>query len=528
MTKTNKMEMPYKHFAAKKTESSKAYFMIAELIDNSIGSWNDNGNKGELEIEITFDDTLNRITVVDTAYGMNEHELSESMTLNKEKAGDTLNMFGVGMKNAAFWFGEDLIVETNNGEGSWRTDISLSKIEDLTKTIEWTVTEFDREKRGTRVIIDNVHRILSKTDFEEMANVIRIKYGDYIREGVVISIVRYLKNGGTSIPTMERFDIKSQVIPKDKKEQFIDQIDNYFEGKVLKYFKDLKKKTIELVEKNKPLKFKKKINFLHEGKRKEIEVKVGIQDESNKSNPGGFKAYYGLVTMQGGRAINLPPISPLDFTNDYIRTNAKRLYGSVELGHIFKPDNNKQEFNFGQHKDDIYGLFREIGSEIEIVADIVQDIVGVSTKTKSGNIKSSAKKIENALSSKSSLDWKINTEGADFTIQVDDGNKAKIIIKEISIENQNDVNYFINAERDNKTDNTYIIRYNVNHPIWKPLTEESGNNIDTKIVTYPLVAIIGVSSLGMKGNIISDLLGEDYDETDILSIVNFISKVIIK
>ncbi len=528
MTKLNRMEMPYKHFAAKKSDTSKPYFMISELIDNSIGSWNDNGRNGDLKIDISFDDTLNRITVVDNAFGMNEHELSESMTLNKEKAGDSLNMFGVGMKNAAFWFGEDLIVETNNGEGSWRTDISLSKIKDLSKTIEWTVTKFDRENRGTKVIIDNVHRILTNTEFEEMANVIRIKYQDYMKKGVQISIVRYLNNGGSKHPRMNSFNIKTQVIPENKKEEFLKQIETYFEGKILKYFKDLKEKTIELVEGNKPLKFKNKIDFLHEGKRKKIEISVGIQDETNKLNPGGFKAYYGLVTMQGGRAINLPPISALDFTNDYIRTNAKRLYGNVELGHIFKPDNNKQEFNFGEHKDDVYGMFRTIGSEIEIVADIVQDIIGVSTKAKSGNIKSSAKKIENALSSKSSLDWKINTEGADFTIQVDNGKKAKIVIKEISIEDQNNINYFINAEKDGQVDNTYIIRYNVNHPIWKPLTEESGNNIDTKIVTYPLVAIIGVSSLGIKGNIISDLLGEDYDETDILSILNFISKVIIK
>ncbi len=528
MGKSNRMEMPYKHFAGKKNDTSKPYYMLSELIDNSISSWKDNNKEGVLSIAINIDDTTQQITVDDTAFGMSEDGLSESMKLNKEKAGNKLNMFGVGMKNSAFWFGKDLHVETNNGQGAWQTDISLSKVMDLNKTIEWVVRESNREKRGTKVTISHVYkdRTLSKDDFEVLLNVLQIKYQNYIEEGVKINISWFKNDGSAKHKKLNKLKIKAQIIPDNKIQEFINGIDKYFEKSILKYAKDLKERTIKLVKNKKRLIYNYEIPFVMDGQRKTFKIKVGIQDESNKGNPEGFKAYYGLTTLQDNRAINMPPLSAIDFTNDYTRRNAKRIFGIAELGHIFKPDNNKQEFNFGTHKDRFYGLIKDIGSEIELVADIVQDLVGTATKSKSGNQKQSISKIENALITKSGLDWSVNTNGTNFNLSIGKGEEVKIIIKEKSIENKNDQNYFINAEEIGEKE--YQITYNVNHPIWKPLSDGSGTNIDTKIVTYPLVAIIGISSLGIKDRIISEILGNDFDENDVLSIINYISQVVIK
>lgn len=530
MSNIQKMEMPYKHLVAKKNDASKPYFMIAELIDNSISSWKDNNKKEKLEIFIIIDEQEKEIIVDDNAWGMDEAGLEDSMRLNKEKAGNSLNMFGVGMKNAAFWFGSDIYVETCNGNGSWKTEISTSKIEDLNQTIQWQVVPITRKNRGTRVKISNVYddKRMSDLVFEQMVQVLQMKYQNYLSEGVDITIDIYKNNGSSKHRVLSKIKIKAQTIPESKKDDFINALKDSFHGKVINNLKDLETKTISLVRAGKPLKFKYKVPFLHEGKRKNIEFELGIQDESNKKN-GGFKNYYGLMTLQDNRAINIPPISALDFTNNYTRTNAKRIFGKAELGNIFKPDNNKQEFNFGVYKDDLEGLIKQIGSELELVADAVQNIVGVASKSKAGNSTQSLSKIQNALTSKSEIPWEVLGNGSSFNIKLSEGEPIKIIIEEISITDKNSKDYFISAEQmDDSNDREYKIKFNINHPIWKPLSDSTSNNIDTKIVTYPLVAIIGVSSLGIKSKVISDVLGNDYDPEDIISIVNAISKVIIK
>lgn len=528
-----RMEMPYKHLIAKKNNNSKPHFMLAELVDNSISSWKTNGSKGDLNIEIIIDEVENVIIVEDDAFGMSREKLSESIKLNKESEGNNLNMFGVGMKNAAFWFAEDLTIKTNDGNESSETLVHTSKVEDKNSTIEWDTVESDWPNRGTIVTLSNVYKDkrLSKEDFETVAKIFEIKYANFIKnginkKGININMKRYMKNGGEQNIKLKEVKIIAQTIPLDKKEKFLEQLDKAFENGVpLKYIKNLKEIVTKLINDEKQLKFKVKIPFSHEGKRKNIDFLFGIQDESNKKNENGFKMYYGLTTLQDNRAINMPPDSALDLSRDYIRTNGKRLFGFAELGHLFRPDNNKQEFNFGEYKSDFLGMLKEIGSELEIVADVVQDVVGVRTKSNKGQTKASANKIQNAIAAKSPLIWDVSTEGSNVTLKVDDGRELQIKIIEVSIEDVESKEYFINAEKID--DGNLEIKFNINHPIWKPLSGETGNNIDTKIVTYPLVAIIGVSSISIKEKVISDILGTDFDANDMLSILNYISKVMI-
>ncbi len=529
-----RMEMPYKHLIAKKNNTSKAYYMLAELIDNSIGSWKDNGGEenGEpLMIEVTIDQKEKEISVLDDAYGMNETELEDSIRLNKEKEGNSLNMFGVGLKNSAFWFGEDLLIETNNGKTSLETSIFTSLVEDKNSTIEWEVIKGKKKLRGTKVTISNIYkgRLINDTDFKQICNIFEIKYLNFISKGVNIEINLLKKNGGEINRSLDKVNILPQTIPDLKKDDFLESLKDRFEKEETRHIKDLYEKTIKLVKNNKPLVYKIDVPFKVEGKKEIIKFTFGIQDESNKQNNDGFKNYYGLTTLQDNRAINMPPDTALPLTNDYIRTNAKRLYGWAELGHIFRPDNNKQEFNFGEYKDSFHGLLIEIGKELELVADVVQNIVGTSSKSRRGNNKSSVSKIQNALSSKSDIAWNVDTEGSDLKLKIDDGKEISIEIIEVSIEDKESEDYFINASQvGKKSDNKFEIKFNINHPIWKPLADSSGNNIDTKIVTYPLVAIIGISTLGIREKIITDILGKEFNSKDMQTIINFISQVIIK
>jgi len=64
------------------------------------------------------------------------------------------------------------------------------------------------------------------------------------------------------------------------------------------------------------------------------------------------------------------------------------------LGEVFKPDNNKQDFNYGTEKQDFFDLIKNIGSDMEKLANAVFYTVGNNDKAKSGNSKSSLKKME--------------------------------------------------------------------------------------------------------------------------------------
>ncbi|MCK5867418.1 MAG: hypothetical protein KAG14_03385, partial [Mycoplasmataceae bacterium] len=69
--------------------------------------------------------------------------------------------------------------------------------------------------------------------------------------------------------------------------------------------------------------------------------------------------------------------------------------------------------------------------------------------------------------------------------------------------------------------------YNVDHAIWKPLTNDN-NAIDLKVVLYPLVAIMGLSELAFRKNLLKEWTGME-DEDDYLdtmkNIANFGMKI---
>jgi len=60
------------------------------------------GSNGRLVIEILLDFDEMKIIILDNAGGMDRDTLENSIRLNNEKPGNSLNLFGVGLKNSAF------------------------------------------------------------------------------------------------------------------------------------------------------------------------------------------------------------------------------------------------------------------------------------------------------------------------------------------------------------------------------------------------------------------------------------------
>ncbi len=98
----------------------KAWFAFAEFIDNSTQSFR---NHPEMEtwfetegsmltVEISYKNKsktqLGYIEVSDNAFGMNEEDLQNAMTLGKKPAiSNERSKYGLGLKTAAFWFGNN-------------------------------------------------------------------------------------------------------------------------------------------------------------------------------------------------------------------------------------------------------------------------------------------------------------------------------------------------------------------------------------------------------------------------------------
>ncbi len=120
----------------------KTWFALAEFIDNSTQSYRNNVEKlnkwyeedGEaLTVEVTYKNSKKDgfIKVKDNAYGMNLEDLQNAMTLGKKPLiSNERSKYGLGLKTAAFWFGNKWIIETTQ-KGSTELLIITVDLEEI-------------------------------------------------------------------------------------------------------------------------------------------------------------------------------------------------------------------------------------------------------------------------------------------------------------------------------------------------------------------------------------------------------------
>ncbi len=525
-----KMETPYRELTKKYSNPSKHQYMISELIDNSIGSWKNKKLSRELKIELIINSKDGFIQCTDNAAGMDEETLGNSVRMNKENNNkNDMNMYGVGLKNCAFWLGKDLKIETNDGFSSHETEISISKIEDsdLDKTIEWEVKKGKKIGEGTTVNISNIYpqRILKNPKKIEtyIKDFWSTKYMKYLDKGTSINIIFIDENGEETFLKIPPKIIKTQIIPFPEIQTFLNIIKKNDETP--RILKNIKEDAQEKASKGEKLEFNYEIPF-KACKNCKLDFTFGIQEQFDKTTneTRDYKKNFGLTTFQGGRAINVAPTNPLSF-GEYTRSNIKRVYGFVELGDFFQPDNNKQDFIFGNLKEPFQKLIDDIGRDLLIIANSVFDTIGkkVNTFVKE-NGDNTIKKLGHHLDNKTNISWEITKTGAK-TIMFKD---ISVTIEQMSSGDNGDEESFISSKIVNNNKKEIHVKYNAAHQIWKPITNNN-SSIDVKNVLYPLVAILGVSNLALEHNLVSDILGQkDIDNKDYLSIISSITKAVIK
>lgn len=532
-----RMEMPYSALIAKKNNRSKSFLMISELIDNSLSSWN--GDK-PLIIDIIIDTKGKKISVIDNGSGMGEKTLEDSVRLNKETIGNNLNMFGVGMKNCAFWFGQDLLIETKQKNGiPLMTKIFTSTIEDINETIKWEVVESKEWNQvGTKITLLNIYdgRLIKPKEFEEIHEFLSHKYSRYLSRKTketsekVSMNIKYINKNETKNKdiNIESRKIKGQVIPEKDIDVFISNLKQNLSNYNLKHITNLEEIIIDKVNDMAPLIFNYKHKFIKEnGEEHDLKFKFGVQNqptEATTNESKNFKKNFGICTFQKDRAINISPVNPLAFKNDYTRSNIKRIFGEVDLGDIWKPDNNKVEFNFGVDKENFQELMNELGEDLLKLADSVFATIAKKIKVKPGNKKSDIPKIQNSLSMKSNWEWEVNEFGA-IIKNTKNGNYKFEIIEIIPKDNDLNEEYFLDAKPKENSENHFIIKYNPNHLIWKPLSNDN-SNVKTKTVIYPLIAIIGISSIAINNGIYSEFFGDGIYEGMNENYINIINDLV--
>lgn len=530
----------------------KTYLMLSELIDNSISSWIDDGKNISIDglvVDIDIDlssevPEKQKIMVTDNAYGMNEIELENALTLGfkTENKSSGLSIFGMGLKQSAFWMGHKLaIVTKKEQEQGYIATIDLIKLKiNQNEYLE----EYDLDPapapmfRGTIIEISNIRNGVEKNlNFYEniLPKILGWKYNKFIGEGLIIK-VRFRKDKHDKSITIKKFfpvveNISKWAIDENKditktKTEIIDELKkNLSDKKYEKFLKDI----IDKIEKDDDLMFPIAFNFkgvqsaifygvlstVHRGGRKEF-------------TDLGYAKVNGISIYQAKRAILCGPNDEHRHTYFKAKDNSGaglifqiRLFGYFNIDayvdSYVQLDTNKQSFKwddteFKKHLDSVLENFKSSG--ISIAVETIGRYQNEATPKGPKNTKRNISKIEEVLINKiSGISNPIVSIPEDDLVEISNGTLVSpIVIDNIKvgpyiekiklIEDQFDDQSFINQSLN---DETLIIRINTKHKLWDPYMINGKDDIKRNIV-YPLSIVVGIAQYAINS--------EDYEAID--------------
>ena len=102
--------------------------VIAELIDNSLDSFESRKGAERLVVDIGFSE--NEIVYLDNASGFSSVDFNSAfITHHKNNVGVAYGTYGIGMKHALLWLGKSTIIETRSikDKQNHRTEYPLIK-----------------------------------------------------------------------------------------------------------------------------------------------------------------------------------------------------------------------------------------------------------------------------------------------------------------------------------------------------------------------------------------------------------------
>lgn len=170
---------------------------IAEFVDNSTQSYYDHedellnlANFKELCVSITYkkENGITILEIKDNAYGMNIDDFQRAIVLDSPPARKTRSEFGMGLKTAACWFGQNWSVETTQlGVGEkYKTTIDVAKLKETKEeNVECEIIPCDKNEHGTTIRIWNLNRTITGRQTQKTKNQLKGMYRSDLRTGKI-------------------------------------------------------------------------------------------------------------------------------------------------------------------------------------------------------------------------------------------------------------------------------------------------------------------------------------------------------
>lgn len=151
--------------------SYSPWYALAEFVDNSTQAYFNNQPQLEeqlkkdgerLTVDINYDRVNNTITISDNSIGMSGEELRNALMIGIPPENDKgRSKYGLGLKTAACWFGNQWTIETKKlGEDSaYKVTVDVNKIaKDKVFVLPTEVIESSPEKHYTKICIKDLNR----------------------------------------------------------------------------------------------------------------------------------------------------------------------------------------------------------------------------------------------------------------------------------------------------------------------------------------------------------------------------------
>ncbi|ALD66602.1 ATP-binding protein [Spiroplasma cantharicola] len=542
---------------------SNDYLMICELIDNSISSYlNINYNKKQTVKGLKIHLNINRdikdnyyLEIIDNANGMNEDQLYSCLLFgnsNREHKDSNLNIYGVGLKQSAFFIGRRLEIKTIS-RGSNTGIATYIDIEEI-KSTEDQVVRFQLEEWNNKILteqIDSDHGTIIKIGklrtgkltpkrVLEMIKSLETRYLFYLKDGLDIQINASEKGINEissklkpSSPLIENTNLFSEIGVESNK-LIVKDIEEFGKNFLNKLKEDKKEnsKIDESVLKDFVGKMLNGENFtwvidtkILDGIKITGEISILAHHEIAKTYlgfPQNYTKYRGFALYQANRAIMCSPNEKGTGMANYVQdlidddisgdNNQKRRWtGYINIDNLYEAKDEKGDrkyLDLTSNKSGIQWLSEEarlaFNEIIKSHMNKYDKILNLYMSAQNETIRHE-KKVDNNLKNRTEGSFNsnyiknefINNENmaAIFTVSlVKNGDKFIKVEIDISDSRKNEETLFdISWISKDHCD----ITLNSNHPIWKPILNDAITS-DIVIEMYKFAIIFVLNDFVFK------------------------------
>lgn len=492
----------------------KPWYAIAEFVDNSTQSFYNNeevlavnGIK-TVTVRVEYDFEKNILKITDDAFGMEIDDFKRAVKVDSPpESNDGRNEFGMGLKTAASWFGNTWSVESSQfgSTNKYYTEVNIQELrEKHLNTIDIISVECAPEEHGTTIIIRDITK----------------KIDGSRTKGKIIQLLE----------SMYRRDLNSGKVNI----WFNDTLLHFDEYTCLRFRDTVWRKPLDYT-------------FEFDGIKHNVTGFVGILANGGFGKAGLALFRRGRVVV-GGEEQNYKPIrifgqsqSPIahklfgeidlnDFPVnqakdgfvwddgleiEFVETLKVEIQDYIDIAKLTNKDRAKEEEFSAQASENVQDEVKKFtDSFLYSSDDKVNDRGNESVQSEAGSVNQYYAEYEKYLQSTNNEKEKIVGSSRRYPIQINEVIKKDFVV-EWSIGNNA---YWINVEESEKENEVYIV-ININHPFFKPYT----NNEDFKIVLEKFVISFVVAE--QQAKLTSDKEGYIRPSTIRNKMNDFLSKV---